>query len=89
MAMPKNTLVDTVAPYRAAEVVFERGLRDLDSLWLEEELADVLIYLVRLADVLGVKLTDATEQKLLANERRYPPSKVTVKAIKYTELDEP
>ena len=36
------------------------------------ELADVTIYLVRLASVLGVDLVDAADAKLTANENRYP-----------------
>ena len=43
---------------------------------VEDELADVLIYLVRLADVLGVDLTAAAEAKLSRNEQRYPASDV-------------
>jgi dCTP diphosphatase len=39
---------------------------------VQEELADVLIYLVRLADVLGVDLEAAVETKLMVNTRKYP-----------------
>jgi NTP pyrophosphatase (non-canonical NTP hydrolase) len=35
------------------------------------EMADVFIYLVRLADVLGVDLIDLARAKLAENERRY------------------
>lgn len=41
-----------------------------------EELADVLIYLVRLADVAGIDLLDAASAKLAANAARYPPDEV-------------
>lgn len=37
-----------------------------------EEMADVLIYLVRLADVTGVDLLAACEAKLADNAERYP-----------------
>jgi NTP pyrophosphatase (non-canonical NTP hydrolase) len=37
-----------------------------------DELADVLIYLVRLADVLGVDLLTAAEAKIDRNELRFP-----------------
>ncbi len=36
------------------------------------ELADVLIYLVRIADVLGIDLADAAVNKIDANSRKYP-----------------
>lgn len=39
-----------------------------------DELADVFIYLVRLADVLGVDLGAAAEAKLARNELRFPVS---------------
>ena len=41
---------------------------------VESELADVLQYLIRLADVLGVDLADAFRTKLQINETRFPPS---------------
>ena len=43
---------------------------------LAEELADVLIYLVRLADVLGIDLDAATTAKLDDARRRFPPEAV-------------
>ena len=39
---------------------------------VRDELADVLIYLVRLASVLGVDLNEAIEMKLVKNARKYP-----------------
>ena len=39
---------------------------------VREELADVLLYLVRLASVLGVDLNQAAADKLQANARKYP-----------------
>lgn len=43
---------------------------------LGEELADVLIYLVRLADVLGCDLAAAARQKLENAEERFPATDV-------------
>ncbi|GAA4409519.1 nucleotide pyrophosphohydrolase [Quisquiliibacterium transsilvanicum] len=39
---------------------------------VRHELADVLIYLVRLSDVLGVDLDAAVREKLAMNARKYP-----------------
>jgi NTP pyrophosphatase (non-canonical NTP hydrolase) len=47
-----------------------------------DELADVLIYLVRLADVLGVDLLDAAGRKLAANAERYPAERARGSAAK-------
>ena len=43
-----------------------------DAARIQEELADVLLYLVRLADILGVDLEAAAETKLAANAHKYP-----------------
>ena len=40
-----------------------------------EELADVLLYLVRLSNVLGVNLNDAVVDKLAKNAQKYPIDK--------------
>ncbi len=39
---------------------------------IREEMADVTMYLVRLASVLGVDLDAAVREKLVANARKYP-----------------
>ena len=44
---------------------------------VREELADVLIYLVRLSSVLGVDLNEAVASKLAANAEKYPASEAT------------
>jgi dCTP diphosphatase len=53
-----------------------------------EELADVLIYLVRLADVLGVDLEAATETKLEVNARKYPIDRSRGNATKASRRDD-
>ena len=52
----------------------------------EEEIADILLYLVRLGDVLGVDPVAAAQRKLAVNERKYPADKARGNAKKYTEL---
>ena len=47
-----------------------------------DELADVLIYLVRLADVLEIDLGAATSAKISANAERYPADEVRGSAAK-------
>lgn len=41
---------------------------------VSHEMADVLIYLVRLADVAGIDLLEAANAKVAINETRFPPS---------------
>lgn len=50
------------------------------------EIADVFIYLVRLADLLGVDVIDASRRKLLLNARKYPIRKSRGTHLKYTRL---
>ncbi|MFQ6398968.1 nucleotide pyrophosphohydrolase [Nocardia sp. KC 131] len=54
---------------------------------VEEEIADVFLYLLRLADVLGIDLQAAAEAKILTNGKRYPPDKARGRAVKYSDLD--
>ena len=53
---------------------------------VEHEMADVLLYLIRLADVLGVDLVDAADRKIAVNESKYPVDKSRGSAKKYSEL---
>lgn len=50
-----------------------------------EELADILLYLVRLSDKLGVELTEAALHKLEKNAVKYPAEQVRGSAKKYSE----
>ena len=51
-----------------------------------EELADILLYLVRLADKLGVDLVGAAHAKLASNALKYPVDKARGTSKKYTDL---
>lgn len=64
--------------------------RELDAAKREEvahELADALIYLVRLADQLHIDLLQAAEAKLAVNEAKYPADTVRGSARKYSDYD--
>jgi NTP pyrophosphatase (non-canonical NTP hydrolase) len=68
----------------------EQQSRDLDAERRERvrlELADVFIYLLRLADKLGVDIMSAAEDKVALNERKYPADRVRGDSRKYTEYD--
>ncbi len=53
---------------------------------IEDELADVLIYLTRLADQCDIDLVAAAHAKVNRNEERYPESKAKGVATKYTDI---
>ena len=53
---------------------------------LQEELADVLMYALRLASVSGVDVMGALEAKIASNAEKYPVDKSKGNSIKYTEM---
>jgi NTP pyrophosphatase (non-canonical NTP hydrolase) len=52
---------------------------------VEQELADILVYLVRIADQLDIDLLAATQRKIKSNEAKYPVDQVRGSSKKYTE----
>ncbi|XP_054822779.1 uncharacterized protein LOC129321077 [Prosopis cineraria] len=78
---PRNLLLALVGEVGELSEIFqwkgevEKGLpnwsRD-DKEHLEEELSDVLLYLVRLADVCGLDLGQAALTKIVKNAKKYP-----------------
>jgi dCTP diphosphatase len=53
---------------------------------VREEVADVLLYLVRLADRLDVDLYEAARDKIKLNAKKYPVAKARGSHRKYTDL---
>ena len=51
-----------------------------------EEMADVLLYLLRLSDQLNMDLVEAARRKLALNAAKYPVDKSRGTSKKYTEL---
>ena len=68
-------LFQWLTPEQAAEVMGSGRAEDV-----RDELADVTIYLVRLADILGVDLLEAAHAKLERNHDRFPPGDVRGRA---------
>ena len=89
---PKN--LSMALAVEAAELVehfqwlTEERSAHLDAEQLREvrlEAADVLIYLVRLADKLGIDLLQAADEKIALNEKKYPADRVRGDARKYSD----
>ena len=53
---------------------------------IKEEIADVLIYLTRLSDRLGINPVQAAKEKMQLNEEKYPVAKAKGNATKYTDF---
>jgi dCTP diphosphatase len=90
---PKN--LATALSVEAAELLehfqwlTEAQSRDLSPAALaavSDEVADVLLYLIRLSDKLGIDPIVQADRKLLANAEKYPADRARGNSKKYTEL---
>ena len=89
---PKNLAMALVAEAGELAAEFqwiteaESAMPDAERLArIRAESADVLLYLIRLADKLGFDLLKAADEKIHQNEQRYPADKVRGSAKKYTQ----
>lgn len=67
-------------PEESADLTPEKAMA------VQEEVADVLIYLVELADVLGIDLIHAAHDKIAKNALKYPVEKARGNATKYDKF---
>jgi dCTP diphosphatase len=94
---PRNVLLALVGEVGEVAELFQwRGEvpRGLDASWsaadrehLGEELSDVLLYLVRLADLSGIDLPSAALRKMRKNAEKYPADKCRGSSAKYTAYE--
>ena len=91
---PKN--LATALSVEAAELLepfqwlVNGGAEELDSDKLAAirfEMADVLAYLIMLADKLDVNLFEALQEKIVLNAAKYPVTKARGNASKYTRFE--
>ena len=69
--------------------LLEEFLWDNDNFDLQnvkEELADVMIYCIHMANALDVNIEDIINMKMDKNEMKYPIEKAKGRSTKYTEL---
>jgi NTP pyrophosphatase (non-canonical NTP hydrolase) len=55
---------------------------------VSHELADTFVYLLRIAEVLGIDLIEAANQKIGLNAKKYPADKARGSNAKYTAYSE-
>lgn len=91
---PKNLAMALVV--EAAELVeIFQWMNEADSLRLnvrdkqraEEEIADVMIYLIRIADRLDIDLLEVAKRKLTINRKKYPAGLVRGSSRKYSDYE--
>ena len=90
---PKN-LASALAVEAGEVLEYFQWITEQDSAHLDAdrrelialELADVLLYLIRLADKLDVDLIDAADRKIVVNAKKYPADRARGSSKKYTEI---
>lgn len=64
-----------------------RNLSTEQTKEVSHELADIFIYLIRVADELNIDLVKAANEKMLINRKKYPVEKAKGHAKKYTHFE--
>lgn len=65
----------------------EEEMLEISGEALRDECADVLLYLLLIADKAGINLEEAARNKLKKNAKKYPIEKSYGSSRKYTQLD--
>jgi NTP pyrophosphatase (non-canonical NTP hydrolase) len=89
---PKNLAMALSAEVAEIVEIFqwkkpEDQLREEEQEALRQEIGDVLIYLIELADKFEIDIVEAAKHKLTLNQNKYPADLVRGKADKYTEYE--
>ncbi len=90
---PKNLAIalaveaaELLEPFQWLTPEESAALNDVQREAVRQEIADVLIYLTRLADLLDIDLLEAAADKLALNARKYPVESAHGNALKYTDF---
>ena len=90
----KNLLLALVGEVGELTEIFQwlepSSIENLDletKIRAEEEVADVLLYLIRIADKLDIDLNMAARRKLALNAEKYPVIQSKGNAIKYNQRE--
>ena len=77
---------ELLEPFQWLTAEQSAALDDATLARVREEMADVLLYLIRLADRLDVDLLAAACEKMVRNAQKYPVDKARGTSRKYTDL---
>ena len=72
--------------WKSTEAVEQMAESGTGKARLAEECADILLYLLLIAERTGIDLEKAAQVKIAVNERKYPVEKSRGTAAKYSEL---
>lgn len=77
---------ELLEPFQWMTEAESRNLSPEQRAAVTEEMADVLLYLVQLGNVLGIDPVAAAQAKLARNAQRYPVDKARGKSTKHDKL---
>lgn len=77
---------ELLEPFQWMSEAQSRQLSDQQREAVALEMADVLLYLVQLAQATGVDLLDAAQRKMVINAQRYPVDKAKGRSDKHDQL---
>jgi hypothetical protein len=63
---------------QASQITKSKEIMEL----IQDEMADVFVYLIRLADILGIDLTKAAARKIVRSSKKYPVAAAKGNAVK-------
>jgi len=66
----------------------EEQSKNVDNDEIRQEIADIFIYILRLADKLNINIEDAVIEKMEINAKKYPIDLAKGNATKYNKRDE-
>jgi NTP pyrophosphatase (non-canonical NTP hydrolase) len=72
----------------AAELLenYQWGDEDADEQNVKDEIADIMMYCILLADIKGYDIEELIKKKLVKNIEKYPVDKAKGKSNKYSDL---
>lgn len=72
--------------WKKEELSFKNNLTTEEIENIKDELSDILIYLIRISDVLDIDLISSSFKKIEKNRDKYPIEKSKGKSTKYDKL---
>ena len=89
---PKNLVMALTSEVGELNELFqwlnEEQSKNVDNDELRQEIADIFIYLLRLADKLEIDIEEAVKEKIEINAKKYPIDLAKGNAIKYNRRDD-
>ena len=89
---PKNLVMALASEVGELNELFqwltEEQSNNVDKDEVRQEIADIIIYLLRLSDMLDIDIEEAVKEKIEINAKKYPVDLAKGNAIKYSKRDE-